>query len=60
METDIALNPYGAKPKCSGLGGYVAPARIGRGESVTAPRVASNYPDQKKLATEDCIKPPQG
>ena len=33
-------------------------AKIERGEPVTAPGVPRNYPDAKKLVTEDCIKPP--
>jgi hypothetical protein len=32
-------------------------AKIERGEPVTAPGVPRNYPDAKKLVTEDCIKP---
>ncbi len=28
-----------------------------RGEPVTAPGIPKNYPDAKKLVTEDCIKP---
>jgi hypothetical protein len=32
-------------------------ARIERGDPVTAPGVPNNYPDGKKLVTEDCIKP---
>ena len=31
--------------------------RIAQGEPVTAPGVPKNYPDAKKLVTEDCIKP---
>jgi hypothetical protein len=31
-------------------------AKIEKGESVTAPGVPKNYPDAKKLVTEDCIK----
>jgi hypothetical protein len=30
---------------------------IGHGEPVTAPGVPQNYPDAKKLVTEDCIRP---
>jgi hypothetical protein len=40
----LALNPQVA-------------AKIERGEPVTAPGVPKNYPDAKKLVTEDCIKP---
>lgn len=32
-------------------------AKIERGEPVTAPGVPKNYPDAKRLVTEDCIKP---
>jgi hypothetical protein len=32
-------------------------AKIERGEPVTSPGVPKNYPDAKKLVTEDCIKP---
>jgi len=32
-------------------------AKIENGEPVTAPGVPKNYPDAKKLVTEDCIKP---
>ena len=32
-------------------------AKIEGGESVTSPGVPKNYPDAKKLVTEDCIKP---
>jgi hypothetical protein len=32
-------------------------ANIEKGEPVTAPGVPPNYPDAKKLVTEDCIKP---
>lgn len=33
-------------------------ARIEKGEPVTAPGVPKNYPDPKKLVTDDCIRPP--
>ena len=32
-------------------------AKIERGEPVTAPGVPENYPDARKLVTEDCIRP---
>jgi hypothetical protein len=32
-------------------------AQIAKGEPVTAPGVPSNYPDPKKLVTEDCVRP---
>jgi len=31
--------------------------RIEQGELVTAPGVPKNYPEAKKLVTEDCLKP---
>ena len=34
-----------------------AAAKIEKGEPVTAPGVPKNYPDGKKLVTEDCIQP---
>lgn len=32
-------------------------ANIAKGSPVTAPGVPKNYPDAKKLVTEDCIRP---
>jgi len=32
-------------------------AQSERGEPVTTPGIPKNYPDAKKLVTEDCIKP---
>jgi len=32
-------------------------AKIEKGSPVTAPGVPKNYPDAKKLVTEDCIQP---
>jgi len=32
-------------------------AKIEKGESVTAPGVPRDYPDARKLVTEDCIQP---
>ncbi|HEX7571349.1 MAG TPA: DNA methyltransferase [Verrucomicrobiae bacterium] len=32
-------------------------AKIEKGEAVTAPGVPKNYPDAKKLITEDCLRP---
>ena len=32
-------------------------AKVEKGEPVTAPGVPKNYPDAKKLVTEDCIQP---
>jgi hypothetical protein len=31
--------------------------KIEKGEPVTSPGVPKNYPDPKKLVTEDCIRP---
>ena len=31
--------------------------KIEKGEPVTPPGVPKNYPDARKLVTEDCIKP---
>ena len=36
------------------------PARIQKGEPVMPPGVPKNYPDAKKLGTEDCIRPAEG
>ena len=33
------------------------PRKKQEGEPVTAPGVPKNYPDAKKLVTEDCIRP---
>jgi hypothetical protein len=35
-------------------------AKIEKAEPVTAPGVPRNYPDAKKLVTEDCIRPNSG
>jgi len=32
-------------------------AKIEKGEPVTSPGVPRNYPDPKRLVTEDCIRP---
>jgi len=32
-------------------------AKIEKGETVISPGVPKNYPDTKKLVTEDCIQP---
>ena len=32
-------------------------SRLEQGEPVTAPGPPTNYPDSKKLVTEDCIRP---
>jgi SAM-dependent methyltransferase len=34
-------------------------SRIEKGQPVVAPGIPRNYPDPKKLVTEDCIKPPK-
>jgi hypothetical protein len=56
------LNAYGFNPKRDLLAQLLAlnqavAAKIENGESVTAPGVPKNYPDQKKLMTADCIQP---
>jgi hypothetical protein len=43
----LALNQEGA-------------AKIEKGEPVMPPGVPKNYPDAKKLVTEDCIRPAEG
>jgi len=35
-------------------------AKIESGEPVTVPGIPRNYPDPKKLVTEDCIRPAEG
>ena len=56
------LAAYGFNPKRDLLAQLLAlnqavAAKIESGEPVTAPGVPKNYPDPKKLVTEDCIKP---
>ncbi len=56
------LTAYGFNPKKDLLAQLLAlnhevAAKIENAESVTAPGVPKNYPDAKKLVTEDCIKP---
>jgi hypothetical protein len=56
------LTAYGFNPKRDLLAQLLAlnqevAAKIENAESVTAPGVPKNYPDPKKLVTEDCIKP---
>ena len=56
------LTAYGFNPKRDLLVQLLASnqevaAKIENGESVTAPGVPKNYPDPKKLVTDDCIKP---
>ena len=56
------LTAYGFNPKRDLLAQLLAlnqevAAKIENGESVTAPGVPKNYPEAKKLVTEDCIKP---
>ncbi|HEY5233630.1 MAG TPA: DNA methyltransferase [Verrucomicrobiae bacterium] len=56
------LTAYGFNPKKDLLAQLLAlnqqvSAKIENAESVTAPGVPNNYPDAKKLVTEDCIKP---
>jgi hypothetical protein len=56
------LTAYGFNPKRDLLAQLLAlnqevAAKIENGEPVTAPGVPKNYPDAKKLVTEDCIQP---
>ena len=56
------LTAYGFSPKKDLLAQLLAlnqqvAAKIEKGEPVTPPGVPKNYPDAKKLVTEDCIKP---
>jgi hypothetical protein len=56
------LTAYGFNPKRDLLAQLLAlnqavAAKIENAESVTAPGVPKNYPDAKKLVTDDCIKP---
>jgi MmeI, DNA-methyltransferase domain/MmeI, N-terminal domain/MmeI, helicase spacer domain/MmeI, target recognition domain len=56
------LTAYGFNPEKDLLAQLLAlnqkvAARIEKGESVIAPGVPKNYPDAKKLVTNDCIKP---
>ena len=61
-ETTAVLTAYGFNAKKDlhaqllALNQQVA-TKIEKGEPVTAPGVPKNYPDVKKLATEDCIRP---
>ena len=60
---DIAvLTAYGFSAKKDLLAQLLAlnqqvAAKIENVEPVTAPGVPNNYPDAKKLVTEDCIRP---
>jgi hypothetical protein len=59
------LNAYGFSAKRDLLAQLLSlnqqvAARIENGSPVTAPGVPKNYPDPKKLVTEDCVKPPAG
>lgn len=56
------LNAYGFNAKRDLLAQLLAlnqqvAARIEKGEPVTAPGVPKDYPDPKKLVTEDCVRP---
>ena len=56
------FNAYGFSAKKDLLAQLLAlnqqvAARIEKGEPVMPPGVPKNYPDPKKLVTEDCIKP---
>jgi len=57
------LTAYGFNPRKDLLAQLLAlnqevAAKIEKGEPVTAPGVPRNYPDPKKLVTDDCIRPP--
>jgi hypothetical protein len=56
------LNAYGFSAKKDLLAQLLAlnqavAAKIEKGEAVVSPGVPKNYPDAKKLVTEDCINP---
>lgn len=56
------LTAYGFSPKKDLLAQLLAlnqdvAAKIEKGEPVMPPGVPKNYPDAKKLVTEDCIRP---
>ena len=56
------LAAYGFNPKKDLLAQLLAlnqevAAKTEKGEAVTAPGLPKNYPDAKKLVTEDCIRP---
>lgn len=58
----VVLTAYRFNPKRDLLAQLLAlnqkvAAKIENAESVTAPGLPKNYPDAKKLVTEDCIKP---
>lgn len=63
MQRDIALlTAYGFNAKKDLLALLLAlnqqvAAKIEKGEAVVAPGVPKNYPDARKLVTEDCIPP---
>jgi hypothetical protein len=59
------LAAYGFSPRKDLLAQLLAlnlevAANIEAGKPVTAPGVPTNYPDAKKLVTEDCIRPVEG
>ncbi|MCU0785357.1 MAG: hypothetical protein MUF81_15150 [Verrucomicrobia bacterium] len=60
--TCAVLTAYGFNAKKDLLAQLLAlnqavAAKIKKGEPVMPPGVPKNYPDAKKLVTEDCIKP---
>jgi len=62
IETAAVLTAYGFNAKKDLLAQLLAlnqelAARIEKGETVTAPDVPKNYPEPKKLVTQDCIHP---
>ena len=61
-ESDALLAAYGFSARQDLLAQLLAlnqevAAKIEKGEAVVAPGVPKNYPDAKKLVTEDCIRP---
>jgi hypothetical protein len=61
----VVLTAYGVSAQKDLLAQLLArnqevAAQIAKGEPVAAPGVPMNYPDAKKLVTEDCIEPALG
>ena len=55
VNAGVAAYDFDAKKDLLALNQAVS-AKIEKGEPVTAPGVPKEYPDVKKLVTEDCIK----
>ena len=58
------LTAYGFNPKKNLLAQLLAlnhevAGKIEKGSAVIAPGVPKNYPDSKKLVTDDCVRPPR-